>query len=102
MVSKVLSCVAISTQSHGIDLSLGPFVQIEGSDKGGMNAHASVRGGTIQTQKDAYGGFESNRRTVLSVNALENGKVLMGPGIMHMFNTHTRLKREQYRCGANR
>jgi hypothetical protein len=53
MLTKELSRIAIPPQSHGINLTLRPFVQIDTSNKRRMDSQTTMCGGTIQTQKDA-------------------------------------------------
>mmetsp|Transcript_1593 Transcript_1593/g.4166 ORF Transcript_1593/g.4166 Transcript_1593/m.4166 type:complete len:386 (+) Transcript_1593:56-1213(+) len=53
MGSEVFSGVGVSAEPHGVDLSLRPFVQVDGSDKGGVDPHVPVGGRAVEAEKDA-------------------------------------------------
>ena len=71
-------------------MSLGLFVQVNGSDKSGVDTHASVCGGTVQTQKYTFGKVRIGQEEGLVDDGTNDAQI-----------SEARFNRHGFRFGTN-
>lgn len=55
VLAEELGRVLVPPQSHGQELLRGPFIQVDGADKGDVHAQGPVRGGAVVADEDSVG-----------------------------------------------